>query len=120
MSGMHELSVTQSILDIALRHGEKAGAEAEAAFDRVFVARQAPTEVPELTLAGTQARLLEVIVQAGFASSNSEARRLVRQGGVSLDGERVVDENLELQGAALGEGLLKVGKRRFVQLRFSG
>ena len=101
-------------------HGEVASHEAEAAFDRIFVDKQAPEEVSELLLPGKKARLLQVIIQAGFASSKGEARRLVRQGGVSLDGKKVDDENLELSAAAVGEGLLKVGKRRFAQIRFTG
>ncbi len=99
-------------------HGEEAAAAAEAAFDRIFVKRMAPSDIPDLQLAGRSARLIEVIVEAGFAASKGEARRLIRQGGVSLDGNRLSDENLELTVDELGKGVLKVGKRRFVRLHF--
>jgi len=97
-------------------HGEKAAAEAEAAFDRVFVQHEAPEEMPEIALSPDGARLIDLIVEAGFASSLAAARRLVRQGGVTLDGARLEDENGQILPGGLAEGVLKVGKRRFVRL----
>jgi tyrosyl-tRNA synthetase len=101
-------------------HGEAAAPAAEAAFNRIFVERQAPSDVPELEVTGTTLRVFQAIVQAGFAQSNAEARRLIRHGGVSLNGTKVSDENLAVDATDLGEGVLKVGKRRFVRLRLVG
>jgi tyrosyl-tRNA synthetase len=97
-------------------HGEAAAGAAEAAFDRIFVQREAPEDLPELRLPAEGRRLIDVIVDAGFAPSLSAARRLVRQGGVTLDGARLDDENQEIRLGDFTEGVLKVGKRRFVRL----
>jgi tyrosyl-tRNA synthetase len=99
-------------------HGAEAAPAAEAAFDRVFVHHAAPTDVPDLAVPGRSAGVVAVIVQAGLAESNGEARRLVRQGAVELEGVRIADERALLGPDGLGEGVLKVGKRRFVRIRF--
>jgi tyrosyl-tRNA synthetase len=99
-------------------HGEAAARAAEAAFDRVFVHHEAPAEVPDYHVEGGRVGVVQVLVQAGLVPSNSEARRLLRQGAVELDGRRL-EERAVLEAAGLGEGILKVGKRRFVRLRFS-
>lgn len=99
-------------------HGEEAARAAEAAFDRIFVRHEAPADVLEHHVQGDRVGLVEVLVQSGLAPSNSEARRLVRQGAVELDGERIQDERAILEARRPGEGILKVGKRRFVRLRF--
>ncbi|MGH0032514.1 MAG: tyrosine--tRNA ligase [Myxococcota bacterium] len=92
--------------------GADAAAAAAEHFRSVIQKKEVPDDVPELTLAGDGGMgLLAIIVQAGFAKSNGEARRLVVQGGVALDGERVDDPTLRL--GAGGPYLLKVGKRRF-------
>jgi tyrosyl-tRNA synthetase len=59
------------------------------------------------------------MVSVGLAKSNGEARRLIEQGGVSLDGERLADAARELPAPAGASYLLKVGKRHFVRVRFA-
>jgi tyrosyl-tRNA synthetase len=97
-------------------HGE-AGAEAGAAhFQRVIQRKRAPEEVPEHALPlgeGGESGLLDVLRDLGFARSTSEARRLVAQGAVQLDGAVVREPGLRL-GA--GSHLVKVGKRRFARV----
>jgi tyrosyl-tRNA synthetase len=97
-------------------HGE-AGADAGAAhFQRVIQRKAAPSEIPEHALSlgeGGESGLLDVLKEVGFAKSSSEARRLVSQGAVQVDGEVVGDPTLRL-GA--GSHLIKVGKRRFAQV----
>ena len=106
-------------------HGEGAGAGAEARFDQVFVRRETPEDVEQLRLEpgapfvaeGDAGRiLLPQLIGAGFALSSSEARRLLKQGGVKLDGEPVPADTLELPRAELAGRVLQVGKRRFLQL----
>ena len=97
-------------------HGPEASQDAEAAFDRVFVHHAAPEDVPSLELPGPGVGVVAVIVQAGLAGSNGEARRLVRQGAVELDGVRLTDERATFGPGGLGDGILKVGKRRFVRV----
>ncbi len=99
-------------------HDAAAAAEAKAHFEQVFARKELPDDIPvfEMSADGEPARLLAVIVEAGLAKSNGEARRLIRGGGVKLDGEKVSDENLAIE--CEGERLLQVGKRRFVTLRW--
>jgi tyrosyl-tRNA synthetase len=95
-------------------HGEEAARQAEAEFEAVFAGGGVPDEVPEKELAGawTLARLLTA---AELAPSNGEARRLIQQGAVAVDGERATDPSLEL-GPRAEPYLLKVGKRRFARV----
>jgi tyrosyl-tRNA synthetase len=97
-------------------HGAEGAAAAAEHFRRVVQQKEVPEEVPELRLeAGAEgAGLLSALVEAGLARSNGEARRLVAQGGVWLDSERVSDPTLHL--AVGGPYLVRVGKRRFVRL----
>jgi len=59
----------------------------------------------------------QLLVDAGLVTSTSDGRRMIQQGAVSLDGERVGDQGLKVQAA--GEILIKVGKRRFCRVFFS-
>lgn len=96
-------------------HGPAAARQAAREFAHIFREGGLPEEIEELTLApqkGDAGFLLpNVMVQAGTAPSTSEARRLIKQGGVRLDGEKVTDANLELMPGRTF--LLQVGKRRF-------
>jgi tyrosyl-tRNA synthetase len=98
-------------------HGEEAARQASEEFDKLHPAsgadRGLPEEIPEieLTLETPAIFLTKALVQAELAKSNSEARRLVKQGGVQVEGERITDESFELERG--GSYLLKVGKRRF-------
>ncbi len=98
--------------------GEAAAAEAE--FERIFVSHLEPDEVEEAVLpCGPEAVWLpKLLVTLKLAKSNGEATRLIRQGGVTLDGERVGSPETELKVDAPAEHLIKVGKRRFVRVRF--
>ena len=77
-----------------------------------------PDDVPEVRVDAT-APLYKVIVSAGLAASNNEARRLIVQGAVSLDGETVAGDDAPMRtlGARAEPWLLKVGKRRFARVR---
>ncbi len=111
---------------VALYHGADAAEGAAAAFDRVFRDRRDPedVEVAELQielLRGTSGgsiipSLPIVLTASGLTSSNSEARRLIRQGAVEVDGKRVTDVDYQL--APDREPLIRVGKRRFKKVRF--
>ena len=100
-------------------HGKSAASQAEAHFDRVFKQHRPPEELPEVNVACPKsggAELVEVVLQAGFATSRSQARRLIAQGGVRLDEVKVGEPDHKL---AAGEYLLQVGKRRFARVRVS-
>ncbi len=95
-------------------HGEEAARAAEARFDRVFVARQAPEEVPSTDFRGDPVHVPALLADA-FGISRSEARRLIAQDGVRLDDEVV--RQADLPAAAVDGRVLRAGKRRFVRLR---
>jgi tyrosyl-tRNA synthetase len=97
-------------------HGEEAAAQAEAHFTRVVRERQAPEEVVEVDVpAGDPVHLPALLVALFDIPSTSEARRLIAQGGVKLDGAVIAD--LDVPRAALGGALLQAGKRQFVRFR---
>lgn len=94
-------------------HSPEAAARARDYFHRVHRLRELPEELPEIAVP-TKARVIDYIVRAGFARTNNEARRLVLQGGVRLDGQQVDDPEAVLD---LREPIvLQVGKRRFARL----
>ena len=99
---------------VRMYHGEQAAEEAEAHFDLVHKQKEVPDDIPEYRLPSEPKRLIDVMVEAGLVGGKSEARRLIRQGGVKLDGQPVKDELLELKSD--GEKVLKVGKRKFLKL----
>lgn len=100
---------------VARYHGADGAAAAEAHFDRVFVQRAAPDDVPERELPAGEVVHLPAVLADAFGMSRSEARRLISGGGVRLD-EEVVGE-ADLPAAALEGRVLRAGKRRFVRLR---
>ena len=102
-------------------HGAGAGATAEEHFNRVFVQRGVPDEIPGWDIdpyAGSDPGFifLPKLIGQGFELSSSEARRLIQQGGVKLDGEPVASGTLELPRESLAGKVLQVGKRRFLSL----
>ena len=98
-------------------HGEKAIPEAESAFDAVS-RREAPEDTPEVEMPEVDGEvwIVDLITRAGFAKTNGEARRLIRGGGVRLEGEQIKDEKLSLPAAELSGQTLQVGKRRYARL----
>ena len=97
-------------------HGEEAAAEAERHFTRVVREGQAPEAVPEAALPPGDPLHLPALLAEHFGLSTSDARRLISQGGVKIDGAAVGD--LDLARDALTGALVQAGKRRFV--RFTG
>jgi tyrosyl-tRNA synthetase len=105
---------------VTLYHGEEAARGAESAFDRQFKDRKAPEEIEEVDLPadsvdGDVVYLPRVLAELGLASSRGEARRLLSQGGVRVNGDQVSSEEVPL--GDLRGGLLQVGRRRFVRIR---
>jgi tyrosyl-tRNA synthetase len=97
-------------------HGPEAAARAEAHFTRVVRERQAPEEVPEADVpANDPVHLPALLVELFRVPSTSEARRLIAQGGVKLNGDVISD--LDVPRRSLGGALLQAGKRQFVRFR---
>ncbi len=96
--------------------GEDAAREAEEYFTRVVRRHEAPEEVPEATLPeGDPIHLPALLVERGLAPSTSEARRLIAQGGVKVDGDPVTD--LDVPRGRLEGAVVQAGKRRFMRFR---
>ncbi|MBI3124361.1 MAG: tyrosine--tRNA ligase [Ignavibacteriales bacterium] len=101
---------------VEMYHSLQAAVDAEAEFDNIFVKKGLPDEIPELAIEKElkEIDILELIVKVNFAPSKGEARRLVQQGGVTIDGNKISDmkEIIKLDH----DMILKVGKRNFIKL----
>jgi len=96
---------------VSIYHNPEAAQEAEEAFKRVFQQGDVPDDMPEYTLLDGQS-VLDVLAESKIVPSRGEGRRMVQQGGVSLDGEKLTDPH----AAFPGSGVLRVGKRKFVRV----
>ena len=101
---------------VTMYHDEKAAARAEEEFDRIFKDKALPDEVEEYRLDSKSGpkSIIDLLTTTELAASKSEARRLIEQGGVSIDSERVPDANAPLPDK--NEFVLKVGKRKFLKV----
>ena len=99
---------------VAQYHDDAAAVEAVEEFDRVFAKKDIPTDMPEVAVVAEPINIVKLVAAAGFAKSASEARRLVGQNAVSIDGEKISDINAEI--TVKDGAVLKVGKRRFGRL----
>ncbi|MBP1648781.1 MAG: tyrosyl-tRNA synthetase, partial [Bacteroidetes bacterium] len=101
---------------VSLYHSREAARLAEEEFDRIFVKKDLPDDVPDRAVSaeGGTIGIIKLLTEAGLVSSNSEARRMVDQGAVSVDGTKVIDPNalVNLERSAI----VKVGKRRFARV----
>ncbi len=100
-------------------YDDETAEHAAAEFDRVFANKELPDEIPEFRIpdmekTGGKIWIVKLMVLAGTAASNGEARRLIKGGGVTFGGEKIAAEDFEL--ALPAEGILKVGKRKFVKI----
>ncbi len=93
-------------------YGEDDAQKAEEAFVRTFQHKEVPDEMPEYDLRDGQT-VLDVILDAKLAASRSEARRLLDQKGVRLDGETIERGDISFPHA----GVLQVGKRKFLRVK---
>ena len=94
-------------------HSPEEAERAEAAFDSVYRQHQLPEEMPEVQIESGSG-ILFVLTAAGVAKSNREARRLIEQGGIRLDGDRVADPEMTVE--ITQPIVLQAGRRRFVRL----
>lgn len=102
---------------IADFHSSEAATEAEDEFNRRFVKKEIPDEIEEKTLAETVWKLPKLLAETGLAASVGEARRLIEQGGVRINGEKASNVNADIE---IGESvLLQVGKRKFLRVKSS-
>jgi tyrosyl-tRNA synthetase len=95
--------------------GSGEGEKARAEFEKVFSRKDLPDDMPvaEIAWEGEKMKLVKIIALAGAAKSNSEAKRLIQQGGVEVDQKQVMDIDSELEQR---EYVVRVGKKRFVKV----
>jgi tyrosyl-tRNA synthetase len=98
-------------------HGPQAARDAEAHFDRLHVERGLPDEIEEAPLPAGDSVHMPALIRDAFGVSASEARRLLSQGGVKLDGEPLTADDLDLPPERLDGAVLQLGKRRFKRFR---
>ncbi len=99
---------------VEMYHSKKAAKEAAKEFEEVFKEKKLPHRIPKVKVSKKKIWVVKLLTISGMAKSSSEARRLIQQGAVTLDGERVTDPEKEL---IIREGaILKVGKRRFAKI----
>lgn len=101
---------------VAMYHSASAADDAEAHFVKVFAKKGVPDEIPEHTMPAGSHTIVDVLVDAGLASSKSDARRTVGQGGVKVAGEVVKDIAFEVRIVEEAT-LIQKGKRHFVNVR---
>ncbi|AJC90506.1 tyrosine--tRNA ligase [Campylobacter subantarcticus] len=101
-------------VEIIMRfHSNECALKAKEEFDKVHSAKEFPSDMPSFTLDG-RIWLAKAIVECKMESSTSAARRLINSNAVSINGEKVQDEQLQLEN---GEYVLQVGKRKFAKLK---
>ena len=96
-------------------HGARAAEAAKADFEAQFSRGEVPDDIPEFRLSPDEKTIYlpRVLKEAGLVASTSDARRLIKQGAVSIDGNKVQSEEIEVQAP---QAVLKVGKRRFLRV----
>ena len=99
---------------VTIYHSPEAAKAAESNFDRIFVEGDEPEEMDEYIVEKSPVVVLNVIHDAGLVSSKREGRRLIEQGGVKIDGEKISDINSEI--VVDKPRILRVGKRKFLKL----
>jgi len=101
-------------------HGEEAAQKAKAEFERVFSQRELPSEIPDITIPSDSLKdgkiwVARLLVVAGMAESNNEARRLIEQGAVTIDDENITDSSMDIE---IRDGqVLRAGKFKFGRIR---
>lgn len=95
-------------------HGEKEAEKAQEQFVKVFSKKEVPEEMTVVDLDTDQVELVELLVKLNVVASRSEAKRLIQQGGVKLDGEKIIDIHAKIELDT--ERILRVGKRHFFKL----
>ncbi|MBI4042822.1 MAG: tyrosine--tRNA ligase [Deltaproteobacteria bacterium] len=112
---------------VAEFHGSASAAQAHDEFERIFSEEGLPDDIPNVVIPteGPKIWICKLLVQAGCASSTSDASRLIQQGAVTIDGQKIRDKNAEIACAAKGAEkapgkklLLRVGKRQFRSIQF--
>ncbi|HEX6983048.1 MAG TPA: tyrosine--tRNA ligase [Balneolaceae bacterium] len=110
----HELALAIT----RIYHGEEKANSARKHFEQTVISNEVPDDAPVLEYdAGAEVRLLDIISDAEFTSSNGESKRLIKQGGVSIDDKKITDKGYSVTFGSDTEFTLKVGKRNFAVVK---
>ena len=96
---------------ISQYHGSLQAQKAQDEFNKVFKDKEIPSDTPEYKISAS-IRILDLLAASGLCGSKNEARRLIQQGAVSFNEEKLKDENSLIQAG----GILKAGSRRFLKV----
>ena len=109
----HDLAFTI----VRMYHGEPSAKDAREYFEKTVIQKDVPDDAPVLNFeTGSSHRLLDIISDANLTSSNGETKRMMKQGGVSLDDVKINDPNHVIHFENTSEIVLKVGKRNYAKL----
>jgi tyrosyl-tRNA synthetase len=115
IKGMHPKEAKMRLAEVIITqyHSAKEAKIARAEFERVFSDKELPSDMPEYT-ARQGETIVAILLNSGSVKSGNEARRLIRQGAVSFNGQKISEENFSPQE----KGILKAGSRRFLKVIF--
>jgi len=99
---------------ITMYHNSDAAKQAEEEFDKVFINKETPDDIPVLKINEREIGILDLILKVKFAPSKGEAKRLVSQGGVTINSNKIININEKIK--VENNMILKVGKRKFIKL----
>lgn len=105
-----KLRLAQDI--VSQYHGERESIKAREEFERVFAQKELPKDMPVYKLTGGKNNIVDLLIDSGLVKSKNEARRLIQQGAVDLNEERVLTDAYSVESC----GILKVGSRRFLKI----
>ncbi len=100
---------------VQLYHGAEASLAAQEAFEKLFSQKEIPDDMPEKLYSEAKVKLMRILTESGLCETNSEAKRIIQQGGVSLDGEKITAFDAEIE--IRDEMVVKCGKRKFLRIR---
>jgi tyrosyl-tRNA synthetase len=99
---------------VEMYHSKNDAIAAEEEFDNIFIKKGIPDDIPEIKIEDASINVLDLITKVNFAPTKSEARRLVMQGGVSINDNKITDFKADI---SIEDGMiLKVGKRKFIKI----
>lgn len=98
---------------IKIYHGETNANKAKDFFEKTFQKREAPDEMPTITVDADSIELVDFLAENNLASSKSEAKRLIREGAIEVDGQKVSESEYEFEN----NQVMKIGKKKFVRIK---
>ncbi|MFN3874000.1 MAG: tyrosine--tRNA ligase [Ignavibacterium sp.] len=104
---------------VSMYYDDQAAIKAQEEFDKIFIKKEIPDDIDEFNIEeNSEINILDLLILVNFAPSKGEAKRLIQQGGVSVDGQKVSDvhQNIKIKSGMI----LKVGKRKFLKLTEKG